>query len=83
MGLYQLDLLFLIISNHILKQVSGTTSVFAERAAGSRYVTIDIDRLKAARYGLNIEDIQEIIETAVGVMNVIQTVEGHERYPVN
>jgi len=67
----------------VLKQVPGTTSVFAERVAGSRYVTIDIDRLKAARYGLNIEDIQEIIETAVGGMNVTQTVEGRERYPVN
>jgi Cu(I)/Ag(I) efflux system membrane protein CusA/SilA len=67
----------------ILKQIPGTTSAFAERVAGSRYVTIDIDRLKAARYGLNIEDIQEIIETAVGGMNVTQTVEGRERYPVN
>lgn len=67
----------------VLKQVPGTTSVFAERVAGSRYVTIDIDRLKAARYGLNIEDIQEIVETAVGGMNVTQTVEGRERYPVN
>lgn len=67
----------------VLKQVPGTASVFAERVAGSRYVTIDIDRLKAARYGLNIEDIQEIIETAVGGMNVAQTVEGRERYPVN
>jgi len=67
----------------VLKQVPGTTSVFAERVAGSRYVTIDIDRLKAARYGLNVEDIQEIIETAVGGMNVTQTVEGRERYPVN
>jgi Cu(I)/Ag(I) efflux system membrane protein CusA/SilA len=67
----------------LLKQVPGTSSVFAERVAGSRYVTIDINRLKAARYGLNIEDIQEIIETAVGGMNVTQTVEGRERYPVN
>lgn len=67
----------------VLKQVPGTTSVFAERVAGSRYVTIDINRLKAARYGLNIEDIQDIIETAVGGMNVTQTVEGRERYPVN
>lgn len=67
----------------VLKKVPGTTSVFAERTAGSRYVTIDIDRLKAARYGLSIEDIQEIVETAVGGMNVTQTVEGRERYPVN
>ncbi len=67
----------------ILKQIPGTTSAYAERVASSRYITIDIDRLKASRYGLNIEDIQEIIETAVGGMNVTQTVEGRERYPVN
>lgn len=67
----------------VIKKIPGTTSVFAERVASSRYVSIDIDRLKAARYGLNIEDIQEIVETAVGGMNVTQTVEGRERYPVN
>lgn len=67
----------------VLKQIPGTTSAFAERVASSRYVTIDINRLKAARYGLNIEDIQELIETAVGGMNVTQTIEGRERYPVN
>jgi Cu(I)/Ag(I) efflux system membrane protein CusA/SilA len=67
----------------VLKQIRGTTSAFAERVASSRYVTIDIDRLKAARYGLNIEEIQELIETAVGGMNVTQTIEGRERYPVN
>lgn len=67
----------------VLKQVPGTVSVFAERVASSRYITIDINRLKAARYGLNIVDIQTIIETAVGGMNVTQTIEGRERYPVN
>lgn len=67
----------------VLKTIPGTTSVFAERVASSRYITIDIDRLKAARYGLNIEDIQQIIETALGGMNVTQTIEGRERYPVN
>ncbi|HAT4482013.1 TPA: efflux RND transporter permease subunit [Legionella pneumophila] len=67
----------------ILKSIPGTTSVFAERVASSHYIFIDINRLKAARYGLNIEDIQEIIETAVGGMNVTQTIEGRERYPVN
>jgi Cu(I)/Ag(I) efflux system membrane protein CusA/SilA len=65
------------------RKISGTVSVYAERVAGSRYIIIDIDRSKAARYGLNIEDIQEIIETAVGGMNITQTVEGRERYPVN
>lgn len=67
----------------VLKQVSGTTSVYAERVASARYVQIDIKRLEAARYGLNIEDIQDIIEIAVGGMNISQTIEGRERYPVN
>lgn len=66
-----------------LKTVPGTVSIFAERVAGSRYITVNIDRTKAARYGLRIEDIQENIETAVGGMNITQTVEGRERYPVN
>lgn len=68
---------------NVLKQIPGTISVYAERVAGAHYIQIDIDRLKAARYGLNIEDIQAIVETAVGGMNVTQTVEGRERYPVN
>ncbi|OJW51141.1 MAG: cation transporter [Alphaproteobacteria bacterium 41-28] len=67
----------------VLKQVPGTTSVYAERVASARYVQIDINRLEAARYGLNIEDIQDIVETAVGGMNISQTVEGRERYPIN
>lgn len=67
----------------VLKSVPGTASVFAERAASAHYINIDIDRFKAARYGLNIQDIQDIIQIAVGGMNVTQTVEGRERYPVN
>ena len=67
----------------ILSKVPGTASVFSERVAGGRYVSIDIDRLKAARLGLNISDVQEVIRTAVGGMNVTETVEGLERYPVN
>jgi Cu(I)/Ag(I) efflux system membrane protein CusA/SilA len=68
---------------NLLKQVPNTLSVYAERVASGRYIQIDINRLNAARYGLNIEDIQNIVETAVGGMNVTQTVEGRERYPVN
>ncbi len=67
----------------VLKDVPGTASVYAERVAGGRYITIDIDRLSAARLGLNIADIQDIIRTAIGGMNVTETVEGLERYPVN
>ena len=66
-----------------LKDVIGTASVFAERVIGGRYVDVDIDRDKAARYGLNVDDIQEIVRTAIGGMNVAQTVEGLERYPIN
>ncbi len=67
----------------VLQDVPGTLSVYAERVAGGRYVNIDIDRLKAARLGLNISDVQNIVRTAVGGMNVTETVEGLERYPVN
>ncbi len=67
----------------ILPQVKGTTSVYAERVAGGRYVLVDPDREKAARFGLNIDDLQAVVRTAVGGMNITETVEGLERYPVN
>jgi Cu(I)/Ag(I) efflux system membrane protein CusA/SilA len=67
----------------VLESVPGTASVYSERVAGGRYVDVDIDRGRAARYGLNIDDVQEIVRTAVGGINVTQTVEGLERYPVN
>ncbi len=67
----------------ILKDVPGTASVYAERVAGGRYIKVDIQREKAARYGLNIDDVQQVVATAIGGMNVAQTVEGLERYPVN
>lgn len=67
----------------VLKSVPGTTSAFSERVAGGRYVTVDIQRDQASRYGLNIDDVQDIVRTAIGGMNVTETVEGRERYPVN
>lgn len=67
----------------ILNNISGTSSVYAERVVGGRYVTIDVDRRAAARYGLNIKEIQQVISTAVGGMNVSATIEGLERYPIN
>ncbi len=67
----------------IIKDVPGTASVYSERVAGGRYIKIDIQREKAARYGLNIADIQQVIATAVGGINVSQSVEGLERYPIN
>jgi Cu(I)/Ag(I) efflux system membrane protein CusA/SilA len=66
-----------------LKDVPGTASAFSERVAGGRYVTVDIQRDRASRYGLNIDDVQDIVTIAIGGMNVSETVEGLERYPVN
>ena len=67
----------------LLPTVRGTASVYSERVAGGRYIQIDIDRDKAARLGLNISDVQDVVRTAIGGMNVTETVEGLERYPVN
>ncbi|MEZ9229640.1 efflux RND transporter permease subunit [Vibrio amylolyticus] len=67
----------------ILNELEGTASVYAERVAGGRYVTIDIKRRAAARYGLSIKEVQQVVSTAVGGMKVGETVEGLERYPIN
>ena len=62
--------------------VPGTRSVFAERAESGYYLDIDIDRVAASRYGLNVGDVQAVIATAIGGMTITQTVEGRERYGV-
>ncbi|MDG1733265.1 MAG: CusA/CzcA family heavy metal efflux RND transporter, partial [Thalassotalea sp.] len=67
----------------ILKDVNGTASVYSERVAGGRYIKVDIQREKASRYGLNIAQVQQVVATAIGGINVTQTTEGLERYPVN
>ncbi|MGF1714189.1 efflux RND transporter permease subunit [Photobacterium chitinilyticum] len=67
----------------LLKDVQGTASVYAERVAGGRYITMEIKRREAARYGLSIKDIQQVISTAIGGMNVGESIEGLERYPIN
>ena len=66
-----------------LKQVPGTLSAYSERVGAGRYIEIIPKRLAAARLGLNIEDINQVVSAAVGGMNVTETVEGLERYPVN
>jgi Cu(I)/Ag(I) efflux system membrane protein CusA/SilA len=67
----------------VLPTVRGTTSVYSERVNGGRYINVDINREKAARLGLNISDVQDVVRSAIGGMNVTETVEGLERYPVN
>ena len=66
-----------------LREVPGTLSVYAERVVGGNYLDIDIDRKKIARYGLTIGDVQDVIQIAIGGMNISQAVEGLERYPIN
>jgi len=65
-----------------LRMVPGTRSAFAERAVSGYYVDVEIDRAAAARYGLNVRDIQEVLGAAIGGMTITQAVEGRERYPV-
>ena len=67
----------------VVQQIPGTLSVYSERVASGRYITVDIDRVAASRFGLNIADVQEVIRTAVGGLNVSESVEGLERYPIN
>ncbi|NEX91256.1 efflux RND transporter permease subunit [Caulobacter sp. 17J65-9] len=67
----------------VAKKVPGVSSALAERLTGGRYVDVDIDRAAAARFGLNIADVQEIVAGAVGGETIGQTVEGVARYPIN
>ena len=67
----------------ILNKIPGTASAFSERVAGGRYIKVDIQRDSASRFGLNIEDIQAVVRTAIGGTDVATTVEGLERYPIN
>ncbi len=66
-----------------LASLPETTSVYADRTQGGRYVVIDINRKSAARLGLNISDVQEVVSLAIGGTNVTKTIEGRERYPIN
>ena len=67
----------------VVRQVPGTLSVYAERVAGGNYVNFTIDREEISRYGLTLGDVQDVIQSALGGMNVSTTVEGLERYPIN
>lgn len=66
-----------------MKMMPDTLSAFGDRAVGGYYLDFDIDREQASRYGLTVGDVQDVIQSAVGGMNITETVEGLERYPVN
>ena len=68
---------------HHVKSIPGTRSAYAERVTTGYFLDFDIKRKEVARYGLSVEDVQEVIESAVGGMNLTTTIEGRERYPVN
>ncbi|NQS98676.1 MAG: efflux RND transporter permease subunit [candidate division Zixibacteria bacterium] len=67
----------------VMRTLPGTSSAYSERAVGGNFIDYEINREEAARYGLTIDDIQNVIMSAVGGMNITKTVEGLERYPVN
>ena len=67
----------------IIQTLEGTASVYAERVTGGRFVDIDVNRLEAARFGLNVADVHDVVRTAIGGMSVSESVEGRERYPIN
>jgi Cu(I)/Ag(I) efflux system membrane protein CusA/SilA len=67
----------------VVKTVPGVSSALAERLNGGRYIDVDIDRLKAARYGLAIADIQSVVSSAVGGENVGEVIDGRQRFPIN
>ncbi len=66
----------------LLKEVPGATDIVADRLVGKPYLEFEIDRDRMARYGVNIRDVQDIIEIAIGGTNIMESVEGRERYPI-
>jgi Cu(I)/Ag(I) efflux system membrane protein CusA/SilA len=67
----------------LLREVPGTRTVYAERVNTGYYLDIQVKREEASRYGLTVEDVQEVVQSAIGGNNITTTVEGRERYPVN
>ncbi|QGN38213.1 efflux RND transporter permease subunit [Klebsiella oxytoca] len=67
----------------IVRNVPGVTSALAERLDGGRYIDITIDRVKAARYGVSVKELQSVVASVVGGDNIGETIEGRERYPIS
>jgi Cu(I)/Ag(I) efflux system membrane protein CusA/SilA len=66
-----------------VRQIPGTRSAYAERVQGGRYIEVRIDRVRAARFGLTLADVQQVVALAIGGENVGETVEGLQRFPIN
>ena len=66
----------------VLREVPGATDIVADRIVGKPYIQIDIDRDRIGRYGVNVRDVQDVIEMALGGLNLMESVEGRERYPI-
>jgi len=71
-----------IAIEQVLPDIAGTRSAFAERVTGGLFLDVTVDRQRAARYGLSVQDVNEVVTTAIGGMNVSETIEGRERYPI-
>ncbi|CNE46855.1 putative cation efflux system protein [Yersinia nurmii] len=67
----------------VVRQVPGVTSALSERLAGGRYVDINIDRQRAARYGVSVKELQSLVTSVIGGQNIGETIEGRERFPIN
>jgi Cu(I)/Ag(I) efflux system membrane protein CusA/SilA len=67
----------------VLKSVPGTRSAYAERVRGGRYIEVRIDRVRAARFGLSLAEVQQVVALAIGGENIGQTVQGLQRFPIN
>jgi copper/silver efflux system protein len=80
--LEELEKIGLALEHHI-KEVPGTRSVYAERVTTGYFLDITVKRQEVARYGLSVDDVLEVVQSAIGGMNITTTVEGRERYPVN
>ncbi len=78
----EIERIGLAIEHHI-REIPGTRSVYAERVTTGYFLDFDLKRQEAARLGLNVQDVQDVIQTAIGGMNLTTTIEGRERYPVN
>jgi Cu(I)/Ag(I) efflux system membrane protein CusA/SilA len=67
---------------NVVRQIPGATDVYAERTTGSPYLEMTVDRAAASRYGLNVGDVEDVIDTAIGGKNLTTTIEGRQRFPV-